>query len=115
MAFIFAPGVGFCSGTLIASTVVLTAAHCTSTLDAESVKRLRVSFDDQVTSNSTFYTSSKSHPHPEYINADWLFEVNLPFGVLSGAGLLYTIISNDGASDQNFVDVGYGQTDVATS
>jgi len=35
--------------------------------------------------------------------------------VLPEAGLLNTIISDDGASDQSFVDVGYDQTGVATS
>jgi hypothetical protein len=49
VGLVLAPGVAFCSGPLIAPTVVLTAAHCTTFFDAAGVREVQVSFDDQVT------------------------------------------------------------------
>jgi len=42
----------FCSGSLIAPTVFLTAAHCTAELEAHGVTQVWVTFDQQFTSTS---------------------------------------------------------------
>jgi secreted trypsin-like serine protease len=116
---------GFCSGTLIAPTVVLTAGHCTAFFDEPGVEQVLVSFDETVTSDSTFFTAHAWFTHPDYVDADWPFTqdvgvvildeaVDLPVASLPEAGLLETIISRRGESQQVFVDVGYGQTGVET-
>jgi secreted trypsin-like serine protease len=116
---------GFCSGTLIAPTVVLTAGHCTSFFDEAGVEQVLVSFDETVTSDSTFVTAHEWFTHPDYVDADWPFTqdvgvvildeaVDLPLAPLPEAGLLETIIPRRGESRQVFVDVGYGQTGVET-
>lgn len=128
VGFIFAEledGIVFCSGTLIAPRVVLTAGHCTDFFDAAGVRSVLVSFDDVVTANSTFYTSRRWRTHPDYVDADWPFtvdvgvvilnrSVDLPLASLPEPGLLDGLLPDDGASDQTFVDVGYGQTGVDT-
>jgi secreted trypsin-like serine protease len=125
VAFILAPGVAFCSGSLIAPKVVLTAGHCTSFFDAQGVKEVLVSFDDQVTADSTFYAARRWRTHPAYVDADWPFTVDvgvvllqqaveLPIAALPDSGLLDALIPDRGESGQTFVDVGYGQTGVDT-
>src|SRR5438445_9783207 len=42
----------FCSGSLIAPTVFLTAAHCTAELEAHGVTQVWVTFDQQFSSTS---------------------------------------------------------------
>jgi secreted trypsin-like serine protease len=131
VAFIKAPlpppdtGYLFCSGTLIAPTVVLTAGHCTFDLTDLGFTELLISFDDQITDVSTFYAAHQWFTHPDFAIADWPFTVDigvvildspldLPLGELPELGVLNEIIPKKGASRQTFTDVGYGQTGVET-
>ncbi|MBW3593411.1 MAG: trypsin-like serine protease [Actinobacteria bacterium] len=57
-----------CSGTLISSTVYLTAAHCTAYLESLGISQVWVSFDvdvDPVTSSTKLYAGTM-HTHPGY-------------------------------------------------
>lgn len=125
VGFILAPDIGFCSGTLIAPNVVLTAGHCTFFFTELGATEVLVSFDDVITDESTFYTSTEWYTHPDYGDADWPFtadvgviildvSLDLPLASLPEPGLLDQIIPERGASRQQFVDVGYGQTGVLT-
>jgi len=116
----------FCSGTLIAPTVVLTAAHCTSEFSALGITEILVSFDDSIDfDNGTFYFSHDWASHPGYDDASWPFTmdvgvvlldeaVDLPLASLPDPGLLDTIIPEHGGSPQRFNDVGYGVAGVIT-
>ncbi|HEX9945335.1 MAG TPA: trypsin-like serine protease [Thermoanaerobaculia bacterium] len=54
----------FCSGTLISPTVFLTAAHCTSYLEANGLQAW-VTFDSEYTSRSKIYAGTM-HTNPGY-------------------------------------------------
>ena len=127
--FIMAPapegGFYFCSGSLIAPNVVLTAGHCTSLFTDIGATEVFVSFDPAITEDSNFYSSYEWYTHPGYVDADWPFTVDvgvlildawldLPLAFLPDPYLLDTYIPDQGASRQQFVDVGYGQTGVET-
>lgn len=129
VGLIYAPapegGAYICSGSLIAPDVVLTAGHCTSLFSALGMKEIFVSFDSVVTGDSTFYESRKWFTHPDYVDANWPFtvdvgviilrdELDLPLAYLPEPYTLNSVIPDEGASDQQFVDVGYGQAGVET-
>lgn len=66
----------FCSGTLVADNIVLTAAHCTDFFTAEvgdpegfGVDDLRVSFDPDPDETSTYYLVDHLVVHPDWFNA----------------------------------------------
>lgn len=115
-----------CSGSLIAPSVLLTAGHCTVLFDQEGFKEVLISFDESIDfENGTFYRSREWYTHPDYVDADWPFTqdfgvvilkdaLDLPLAELPYEGMLYDLIPDQGASDQGFVDVGYGQTGVDT-
>jgi len=64
----FAPGEWFdyCSGTLVADNVVLTAAHCTDFLGPGD---LRVSFEVDPNGGSTYYYADQIVVHPDWFTA----------------------------------------------
>jgi hypothetical protein len=64
----------FCSGTLVADDVVLTAAHCTDFLveegeDGFGPGDLRVTFDPTPGADSTYYGADHIVVHPDWVNA----------------------------------------------
>jgi hypothetical protein len=117
----------YCSGTLIAEDVVLTAGHCTDYWDFWGTEQIFVTFDaeasvddDWVPSGGTWYSASNWETHPGYVDADWPF--TLDYGLvfldepvtditpasLPELGILPEMIGTTGQTHWRFLDVGYG-------
>lgn len=134
---VLVPGISFCSGTLIAPTVVLTAGHCTDFFsnpgeDVGTIDEVWVTFDSEASVNldtweitgGTWYVSHTWYTHPDYVAENWPFTAD--YGVLildeSVEGitpaslpepyLLDELIGTTGQISQRFMDVGYGQSGV---
>jgi hypothetical protein len=131
-ALLLIPDYSFCSGTLIAADVVLTAGHCTDFFTADGIEEVWVTFDaedvvDPVTwtpIGGVWYLSHAWVTHPGYVDADWPFtaDYGLVFldepvtGItpaqLPGVGLVDELIGTTGQTSERFYDVGYGQDGV---
>jgi V8-like Glu-specific endopeptidase len=113
-----------CSGTLLSSTVMLTAGHCT-----DGATGGRVWFDADVEAGypangypfggDTSIELAEIHTHPDYIpNAFYLYDVGVvilsepvhldTYGTLADVGLLDDLSTRRGKQDQSFTVVGYG-------
>jgi hypothetical protein len=114
----------WCSGTLIAPNVFLTASHCTAPVDdflaANPGAEMLVTFDPTISETSTFYTGVW-HTNPKYFTArgnDDPGDVAVillddePSGItparLPTAGLLDQLKNDHILNDTLFTAVGYG-------
>jgi hypothetical protein len=111
-----------CSGTLIAPTVYLTAAHCTASLEAEGITQVWVTFAtayDEDATSPTGLVAGTYVTHPEFGSggasdphdiAVVLFRE--PLGIapaeLPSAGLLDGLKAGHELDDRTFTAVGYG-------
>lgn len=130
VALLLAPGLTFCSGSLISEDTILTAGHCTDfwglLADQAGLETVMVSFDSQASADEdwmpdggTWYPASRWLSHPDYDAAAWplTFDygllyldvpVDIEHGDLPQANALTSIIDNSGQTEERFDDVGYG-------
>jgi V8-like Glu-specific endopeptidase len=119
------PGEGvfqWCSGTLIAENVFLTASHCTAPVDSVLARypgsEMLVTFDPTISESSTFYTGTW-HTNPKYASggASDTFDVavivldqapGITPASLPTAGLLDQLKDAHVLDDTLFTAVGYG-------
>jgi hypothetical protein len=104
-----------CSGTLIAPTVFLTAAHCTAFIGERPAY---VSFDQQFTASSPLVSGTAvlnpdfgtSFPNTHDIAVVLLDEpvTHVGFADLPRAGLLDSLVSKKGKQNRSLTIVGYG-------
>jgi hypothetical protein len=130
VALLLAPGVTFCSGTLISEQTILTAGHCTDFWNElrqdPGLDSIQVSFDPQasvdedwIPSGGTWYSASNWLTYPTYDGDAWPFThdygllfldepVSIEPADLPSAGALTPIVESNGQTQQRFADVGYG-------
>jgi secreted trypsin-like serine protease len=120
------PGEGvfqWCSGTLIADKVFLTASHCTAPVDETLAQypgsEMLVTFDPTISESGTFYTGTW-HTNPEYLPGTHQTDPRdvavivldqappIPHASLPTAGLLDQYQSSHALKDMRFTAVGYG-------
>ena len=120
------PGEGlfqFCSGTLIAENVFLTASHCTAPLDSILAENpgseVLVTFDSTITEGGTFYTGTW-HTNPAYLTSNGQSDTHdvavivldqapgITPAQLPTAGLLDELKAGHVLNDALFTVVGYG-------
>jgi hypothetical protein len=131
-ALLLVPGYSFCSGTLIAPNVVLTAGHCTDFFTVDLIPEVMVTFDSEAgvdpntweLTGGTWYAAHSWVTHPDYVEAAWPFtaDYGLVFldepvagvtpAVLPEPGLVDELIGTTGQTSERFYDVGYGQDGV---
>jgi hypothetical protein len=109
----------WCSGTLISPTVFLTAAHCTSYLEARNISQVYVSFDSELTGTyklipGTMHTNPKFNPSKSDPGDMAVIKFAQPVtGItpakLPKAGLFDQMSAQNGLKDQTFTVVGYGK------
>jgi secreted trypsin-like serine protease len=113
-----------CSGTLIAPTVFLTAAHCTAFLEAQGINQVWVSFapayDEDSTSLAGLVAASRYVGNPQFGSGGAsdthdiavVLLAQAPAGItparLPTAGLLEQLKAAHQLDDQTFTTVGYG-------
>jgi hypothetical protein len=109
----------FCSGTLIAPDVFLTASHCTAAIEQFGLEFLGVTFDSVFDPDTSVVYPGTPYTHPEFpgpsSDAKDIAVVVLDEEVsgiqpalLPSAGLLDQLANDDGLKGQSFTAVGYG-------
>jgi hypothetical protein len=113
----------FCSGTLIAPTVFLTAAHCIASLEARGITEVWVTFaaecdEDAASPGGLFAGTPVAHPAFGSGGASDTHDIAVvllaraPAGItpaqLPTAGLLDQLKASHELDDQTFTAVGYG-------
>jgi hypothetical protein len=124
LPWIMGPAGNFCSGTLVAPAVVLTAGHCTEGARGAGIGsgEVRVTFDPVITGSSTFY-SGTYYTHPLFGLPAWGGSHANPYDIavivldeepqgitpalLPPVGLL-DALGPQGLRHQSFTPVGYG-------
>lgn len=110
-----------CSGTLISSTVYLTAAHCTAFLSRLGIGRSWVTFDSEYDPQTSelipiagVFTHPDFDPHTLFNDVGVVILADPVSGVTPGMlpteNLLDRMKASGTLKDQTFVNVGYGAT-----